>query len=427
MRWDDLVTTIRTPSDIDQVKPCIALLCRKDVHCSHVFQGRAYAPLIDSVGDRLRAKGASVSEIALPFSRLVGPLAYGNPHNFHRTLLIELLKAKAASILKPSSAGRGRAAAQVAIWRKILQRSRPRVVIGIMPSEPLCLAGHEAGIPVLDLQHGVISEQHPWYGAAYRATCPPETLPHGFLVWDAASARVLDTWTRARGISVEVIGNPWFHRFHRSETDDLVVKDALASSRVFAGDKPTMLFSMQHGQHPRYSSGRHTRYLPEAVEQLIDATRLEYRWLLRLHPVQLNGVEREGVLRYLGERFGRHENVDWQRASRIPLPALLKQVDLHITDLSSLIIEASWMGVPSAILSPDIHDGRPYSAYFLEQRANGAAFAVPMEAQSIQAWIRDRLQTRQRHGGSLSHEDAFESFIDSVVRAEGDPQDNCSR
>ena len=41
----------------------------------------------------------------------------------------------------------------------------------------------QKGVKVADLQHGVIAESHPWYGAKWRGLEPDNWSPN-YLVWD---------------------------------------------------------------------------------------------------------------------------------------------------------------------------------------------------------------------------------------------------
>jgi CDP-glycerol glycerophosphotransferase (TagB/SpsB family) len=75
----------------------------------------------------------------------------------------------------------------------------------------------------------------------------------------------------------------------------------------------------------------------------------KYQFLIRCHPGQ------RGQLREIGLWLKDHDISDefLDLASSSPLPALLAVSDLHITVLSSVVIEAAYFGVPSIILATE--------------------------------------------------------------------------
>ncbi|TPX27641.1 hypothetical protein [Cylindrospermopsis raciborskii] len=99
------------------------------------------------------------------------------------------------------------------LWRKILDHSRPRIIIAIQPDKYLCRAGRVEQIAICDLQHGLIdSVTNPYYRELVE-NAANQDLPNVFLCWDSRTASIFEKLTVQKGIAVHVLGNPWFQRF----------------------------------------------------------------------------------------------------------------------------------------------------------------------------------------------------------------------
>jgi sugar phosphate isomerase/epimerase len=84
------------------------------------------------------------------------------------------------------------------------------------------------------------------------------------------------------------------------------------------------------------------------IFDLIRESPSAWRWWLRLHPCRLH--EREEIRSVLTER-GLH-NVLLDQATDLPLYALLRHMDVHLTEWSSVLLEAESFGVPSVVTHP---------------------------------------------------------------------------
>jgi hypothetical protein len=112
------------------------------------------------------------------------------------------------------------------------------------------------------------------------------------------------------------------------------------------------------------------------------------------------------LIAHVKERFGSNAIV----SENEPLPFVLSSVDLHITYNSSVVIEAEYFGVPSALLDPQINGGL-WAGYFSSQIGKGAARLLPCQASAIQDWIlvmRADLRAKQRVPAMLQ---AYAEFL----------------
>lgn len=392
------------------------LLVRHDADCGYRYQGRVYSQIIDTLGDFALYHGMQSSSIALPFSRFFGSAAHNDPLVFNRTFL----RISLGSAILKRVVGRQRSlsykrAASIGAWNKILKRAQPEVVIGIQPDRYLCAAGRALGIPVYDYQHGVIAPDHWWYGDFLPNEISDDELPSGILCWDKASAKALASWAPKRSVQVRILGNPWFQRFEDLMPDDDLVRKALERSAIFKNDKPNILVSLQWGLGDHYYGGTKSDYVMcDALSDVIKATHQHYNWMLRLHPVQLHGVAGAETREYLRRQFGQLTGVEWDEASRVPLPVVLKHTQLHITDMSTVVTEAAWYGIPSAVLNPFVRPGERIESLFEEERKIGMASLVNQTGSDIKQWIENALESRHRTQ-SMEPEESLLEFLKEAV------------
>ena len=197
------------------------------------------------------------------------------------------------------------------------------------------LAAHRLGIPVIDLQHGIQGHAHPAYAGWSR---PPqggyETFPDRFWVWgdwDAQSLLKNNPGT-LRDRDVRVVGNPWI-----ADWSTLVPRrggEEAAEATPPPGTARTVLVTLQKGVPFR--------------EHLVDLVRnapLDWHWWIRLHR---NMRERAPILEQeLQGATGRP--VEVERATALPLYALLRNASWHVTAFSTCALEAMAFGVPTLL------------------------------------------------------------------------------
>ncbi|WP_150712023.1 hypothetical protein [Pseudomonas fluorescens] len=394
MKLQTLISAIFTPGGWGKLRAAEVLFVRHDANCGYIYQGEAYSPIIDTMVDICLLRNLSVQSIATPYSKLVGDQAYNSPVAFNRSFIVIALVGRVlGKIIGDKKSAKWVASKRTDIWLKILRSVKPKLVIGIQPEPALCRACRVMAIPVYDYQHGVIDKNDLWYGELLAKSAAPEDLPYGFLCWDQASAKVLQTWAPDKGATVTVVGHPWFQRFNNAKAQDRLVETAWQDHpKIFNDDKPVILVALQWGLHLHYyPEESFNKVMCSALESVIKSTSDKYNWLLRLHPVQLRGDEGVACEEYLSAQFSGMA-VEWHKASIMPLPLLLSQIDLHITDMSTVVIEASWFGIPSALLNPFLNKGGSIESLYEYERESGFAAVVPQEIQPIISWIEAKLQ-----------------------------------
>ncbi|MCZ4328558.1 hypothetical protein [Castellaniella denitrificans] len=364
------------PSKVD------VLLVRHDLDCGYSYNGYAYSHILDSISDVLGKLGKTRCTVATPYSSLVGEKAYGSPFCINRAYALATIAAKLKFC---GDRTRQNIYAKKNVWRTVIKAVSPKVIIGIAPGPELCWAANEMAVPVYDIQHGVINDGHAVYKYVLRDG-PDEYVPTGFLCWDSTAADTLE-WARARGKEVHVVGNPWFQRFIHRKGNDTLVEDALSGDMLDVIEKKTILVTMQWGLREFFKDSNYYEFLPEPLIQAINKSKNKYNWLLRLHPVQVRSGIKGKVVSFLERSFGREGNVFWEWPTSQPLPQVLAKCDLHITDCGSTTIEASWYGIPTALLNNRYVSGEVLADYFVPERACGLAVCVPQETSRILEWV----------------------------------------
>jgi len=321
---------------------------------SLLHEGRWYSPLIDTLEDDMRQRGLTCISVARIISRIKGALSYGKAFSpegaFARALVAKRLKGLLWRRCYPYSH------MEENIWGRILDVSGVRRVIAIQPSRELCVACRQRGIWVADIQHGVIGDSHTWYGESFRGDDRVDYLPHAFLCWDHGSKQVIARWAQAKGVETIVTGNRWVARFLEPRLEDTLVSELMETYRacnINPEGKPTILVALSWGA-VHIPNG----FMVDSLRDVIRQTSDRYYWFVRLHPNQLNGfATHEGpkFRRYFEENLKGH--IEWEYATRLPLPLVLSQVDLVISWNSSVSVEAAQMGRPTCLLDPRLQPG----------------------------------------------------------------------
>lgn len=381
-----------------------------DLDRAYRHNGKYYAPHIDTLEDDLRARGARIVSVSRIMSSIKGDIAHGDVRSPEGSFARALLQKRLIGTL-----ARGRYAyssMEERIWARILDETGARKVIAIQPSRELCVACHERGVWVADMQHGVIGETHEWYGEKFRASEPREWFPDAILCWDHGSAEVISSWGRARGIATPVIGNRWLARFAEPAADDRMVRQIIDEQKALeppAAGRKTVLLSLSWGEVDIPNG-----FMVPAVEAAIRSTSSEYRWFIRLHPNQQKGFatdEGERFLSYFQERLSDHAYWEWP--TKTPLPIVLSETDAHLTWWSSVSIEAAQMGVKTALLSPRMRGDKV--DYYGQYRQSGMVEAIEATEPHIRGWLAANAGAASERHGLGSENAAYQAILSELL------------
>jgi len=183
----------------------------------------------------------------------------------------------------------------------------------------LCAAGRRRGIPVIDIQHGLIGPPNPHYKLATAEGF--NTLPSHIWLWSDAN---IDRPQMGRMTASFVGGNPSYA---------LVATERRAYPEWQLAKQPggkDVLVTLSNG------------LLPAWLPLLIEGAPRSWRWWVRPHPAAFDRAA-EGAAQI--ERVEAMANVELRRAVELPLPILMELADIHLTQSSSTAIEARAAGV----------------------------------------------------------------------------------
>jgi hypothetical protein len=234
------------------------------------------------------------------------------------------------------------------LFARWLRRVRPRVGFvadGGLREQAFCLACRELGITSVEIQHGVFTDLHPIYGSWHAV--PPEgyeTRPRLFWTWDQNSAAALEFWTRkapaAHGVVVG--GDPWREMWVRGGSDFVTrTHQEIESRKKATGRERHILVTLDSNRE----------LLPGPLRDAMAGNPPDWSWWVRLHPVNQADRRAEALNELPGLGL---DTALMDYASGLPLHALLRHMDAHVTvGLSSVVAEAADAGVPSVACLPE--------------------------------------------------------------------------
>ena len=197
------------------------------------------------------------------------------------------------------------------------------------------LACRFAGVPSVDLQHGLQGALH----FAYGSWRPPEPgyplLPDRFAVWTSAEADVIAQWGGSHHRPV-VVGNPFLDRWLVDSPGTVAADREVRAMSPEGRGCPTILWTL---------GGLETADQRRELAHLLAESPPTWRWWIRCHPTRpdIETWDRE----LSGAAPGRANVRD---ASSMPLYALLRHASAHGTRGSSAVHEATRFGVPSVVV-----------------------------------------------------------------------------
>lgn len=210
------------------------------------------------------------------------------------------------------------------LFRIYLEKLRPQHLVVVcyydLKSFAIVLAANELDIPVIDIQHGVQGKGHFAYNYWPKELVQSSKLfPTYFWCWDNWSADVIKSWFPKKN-NVMVGNNMWM------------------KERIKPKPKVLITFTAQ----PQEDA------IPAILIQAIRKYKGKLKWCIRLHPHQLNELEKYKELLKKNQIL---DLIEFEKSTYMPLSELLNMSYIHITDYSSVILEAMWFGIPSVVIS----------------------------------------------------------------------------
>ncbi len=222
-------------------------------------------------------------------------------------------------------------------YSKIIKIIRPKICITPQFSNvealAFILACKKYNVATMDIQHGRQTNYHPAYTNWTNIPLGGyKMLPDVFLVWSNKEASMIRESNNKKDQHYPiVIGNVWLNKFLQenefSRYYDKIINLALKKK---AKRKINVLYTAQNSSLPDF---------------IYKAMRLDddLLWWIRLHPRFLKiGVEIKSNINRIGV-----DNCIIDLCQELPLPALLRNIDVHVTLNSTVVEDALKFGIRS--------------------------------------------------------------------------------
>jgi len=235
------------------------------------------------------------------------------------------------------------------IYDILLRIIKPKVVFLVSyygDSMALNIACRRLGIPSIDIQHGRQGPEHIAYGKFLRI--PPdgyELLPSHFWCWGNYEAETIRTWSRPESKYHKPLvgGNLFLNQWLSSDLDVVRSYDAIIAN---------VLKEKQFQKSVLYTlNGLESKEYLDSLFQVISENKQDYFWWIRFHPCRLN--QEEAICTYINNDINLVDHTNIFEANQLPIHSILRNVDFHVTELSSTVIEAYMLGVPSMIIGEE--------------------------------------------------------------------------
>ena len=287
----------------------------------------------------------------------------------------------------------------IPVFEKIIQHTSPKIVFMVpyngYSGRALTYVCKRFGIQSVDIQHGIQGNYHPAY--AQFSNVPKEgfnTLPSTFLTWSDNDTREINAWAAQIQETIAItLGNLFQNMFLGSNPHAISFDAIFQNTYIEKWGKRFILISLIWDH-----------FLPEEFKELLKNSREDYYFLIRFHP-STTDRERQIVRRELASLDV--ENYDLDSATKLPLYAVLRNVELNITQRSSTVIEAAHFGVPSFI-SDEIG-----IAYYSEYIESGRAFEYSGTEGILQFMDKSFKLTRDPQSDNRSD---YRSVLDMITK-----------
>lgn len=237
----------------------------------------------------------------------------------------------------------GAIAASAAAFQKVLRAVRPRLAFTVTYYAGLghafALACRREGVLSVDLQHCPRDGGHRGYHWPRLPVAGYSTLPAVF-------------WTWSRQEAEHASPSPWHVALHGGHAQLApYLDDGNAATRAWdvrvaaAAGGGTAAREVLIALQP--IGGR--RGVWEALARQIETAPPDWRWWIRRHPAAapFQDAEHQALLAL------RRPNVIVEAASELPLPALLRRMDIVVSLASGAAAEAAMFGVPALFLDAE--------------------------------------------------------------------------
>lgn len=249
-------------------------------------------------------------------------------------------------------------------FKRVLAKLEPSLgfVVGYYGPRGMAfnLACSQLGIQSVDIQHGVAGEFNAAYGRWNRVPKKGyNLLPSIFWSWSKTDAGAVNKWSKkiTDNHNKAIVGGNMFLGLWKDQDGDFVkYYDKFIIQKKGEINILITLSSIEN----------HNKTLLEKLLAIIKSSSFKWKWWIRAHPCELE--EKENIKRWLTKNHILNYEID--QATDLPLYAIMRHMDIHITYVSATVFEADFFAIPSIIVGED------GVSYFLNQILAGIAIVA---------------------------------------------------
>lgn len=251
---------------------------------------------------------------------------------------------------------------------------KPEIIITIGGYNKFIESAKLNNIKVVELCHGFALDLDDYKWGISKYITPS---PSAFVVYDDQTYETL-LKNKYKNYDIRRCRHPSFNKLNENNKSI----QNLEKNRI-------ALVSLQHG----YDGTRDflKDILPNGIihESLIEIikTNKNFYWIIKMHPVQILGADRDLILKKLRKIFKDEVNVNFEDYNFTDVALILSRARLHITMMSGTIAESELFKVPSIGLCPTLKFGGVLSKAFDSARSNKLLYLSELKISDIQLLV----------------------------------------
>lgn len=272
-------------------------------------------------------------------------------------------------------------------FKGILEKNKTKITIITNYYEyrvmAFCVACHELNIKVVEIQHGLQGAYHGAYGSWSNVPAEGyEMLPDIFWCWNEDDKNSINKWAHKTIRHKAILGGNPYMEMWADKNNPLAKKYNRIIAKESSG-KINILYTAWFDD-----------LIPIEIINAINNSPDHWKWWVRIHPRLMVNLEKYQA--FLNSKCDK-EKFNINEASVLPLPVLLKNMDLHVTHNSSVVLEAEEEGLQSILLDKEA------ILIFKEQANKGIAVICDLAAQKILECISAQLKVKRSNNNRSIH------------------------
>ena len=261
---------------------------------------------------------------------------------------------------------------------------RPSIYFSTSPTKACCILFSFFNIPVVDVQHGIISSHHPFY---FRRSVLQDArfveYPSHLFLWRPLPSSIFQSSKNFIGSSLSYIGNPYWS--YQSDTRFHTV-DFNNELKFFKRLSNNSDLSLVYTTQPFKEFPLDTLFL-SALQVVLSSKKVNL--IVKAHPVVLNfRSEFDRLVKQLSSL--NLSNLTVNISFHLGFLEIAGLVDYHITFSSTCVEDFAVFGIPSVATSSELSVGGTRSSAFLHEKSAGFLYLPPSEHELINFLLHSR-------------------------------------